>query len=208
MSRRIRVTPELVLRGYCAGLFPMGGDGAELEWYSPDPRCIFELDAFHVPQTLRKTMRRRLFEIRVNTAFDETIRACADREDGTWISEQIVHLYSELHRSGYAHTVEAWQDGKLVGGLYGVAIGAAFFGESMFHRVTDASKVTLVSLVERLRARGYQLLDTQWSTPHLRRFGAVNIPRDEYLARLAAAIVAPRSFVDGAPVTAATRLEA
>lgn len=203
MSRRIRVTPELILRGYSAGLFPMGGDDDELEWYSPDPRCIFDLNAFHVPKTLRKTIRRGDFAIRVNTAFDDVIHACGDRKEGTWITRPIIRLYSELHRAGYAHSVESWKDNLLAGGLYGVSIGAAFFGESMFHRVTDASKVALVALVERLRSRNYLLLDTQWSTPHLRRFGAVDIPREEYLQRLRAALLTPRSFDDASPVTAA-----
>src|SRR5262245_45117232 len=196
MSDRLRVTPELVLRGYCSGLFPMGRPDGGLDWYSPDPRCVIELDTFHVPYTLRKTVRRGIFEVRINTAFDEVIRACGDREDGTWISPRIIRLYTALHEAGYAHSLEAWRGGELAGGLYGITIGAAFFGESMFHRVTDASKVALVALVERLRQRGYTLLDTQWNTPHLQRFGAVDIPRDEYLARLVEAIAVERSFAD------------
>lgn len=201
MSRRPVLSCDLVLRGYCAGLFPMGTDDDGIDWYSPDPRCIFELDAFHVPKTLQKTVRRGIFEIRVNTSFDEVITACGQRDDGTWISPRIARIYSELHQRGFAHSVEAWKEGVLAGGLYGVAIGAAFFGESMFHRVTDSSKVALVALVERLRARDYRLLDTQWSTPHLARFGAVNVPRDDYMQRLHTAIALRRAFADGLPET-------
>jgi leucyl/phenylalanyl-tRNA--protein transferase len=139
-------------------------------------------------------LRRGEFEIRGNTAFEEVMRACTKRREGTWISPEIIRVYSELHRHGHAHSVEAWQDGRLAGGLYGVTLGAAFFGESMFHRVTDASKVALVALVERLRERGFELLDAQWSTPHLERLGAVEIPRSQYLERLAQAVLKPRSF--------------
>lgn len=199
-----RITPEFVLNAYCAGAFPMGGPRGEISWYSPDPRCIIPLHAFHVPKTLAKTFRRGAFEIRVNCAFPDVLAACGHRSEGTWITPRIVRLYRELFDAGYAHSVEAWKGGKLVGGLYGVAIGAAFFGESMFHRVTDASKVALVALVERLRARDYRLVDTQWQTEHLVRFGAAEISRDEYLQQLQAAIVLPRSFGDGAPVTSAS----
>lgn len=197
----------MVLNGYCAGLFPMGGPHGEISWYSPDPRGVFPLDTFHVPATLRKTVRRGVFEIRVNHAFREVLTACGHRQEGTWITPAIRRLYTVLHEGGYAHSVETWKDGKLVGGLYGISIGAAFFGESMFHRATDASKVALVALVERLRERDYRLLDTQWTTPHLARFGAVDIPRDTYMSMLAAAIVLPRSFSDNHPPTAATPVE-
>lgn len=182
------ITPQLVLQAYAAGAFPMGGPGGRIAWYSPDPRCIFDLERFNVPRSVARVIRAGAFEVRVNTAFGRVIRACADRAEGTWITPAIMRLYTALHENGYAHSVEAWRDGKLAGGLYGVALGGAFFGESMFHTVTNASKVALVALVERLRARGFTLLDTQWSTPHLRMFGALEIPRAEYLRRLERAL--------------------
>lgn len=195
-----RITPELVLRGYCNGLFPMGEPGGRISWYSPDPRGVFPLDQrFHVPGTLRKTIRRGVFEIRLNTVFSEVIRACGVRPEGTWITPRILELYTALHTSGYAHSVECWKDGTLAGGLYGVSIGAAFFGESMFHVVTDASKVALVALVEQLRRRDYHLLDTQWKTDHLSRFGAMDLDRAAYMEQLEAAIVLPRAFTDALP---------
>jgi leucyl/phenylalanyl-tRNA---protein transferase len=199
-----RITPEVVLNAYCQGAFPMGDDRGRIEWYSPDPRAVFDLDQFNISRSLRKTVRRGVFDIRVNTAWAEVVRACGERREGTWISPRIFALYTTLHHAGYVHTVEAWQDGRLVGGLYGVAIGAAFFGESMFHRVTDASKVALVALVERLRQRRYLLLDTQWTTPHLEQFGVLEISRAEYLERLQKALVEPRRFTDEAPETSAT----
>ena len=145
---------------------------------------------------VRQIIRRGVFEIRIDTAFDQVIAACADRPEGTWISDQIRAVYCTLHRQGHAHSVECWQAGELAGGLYGVALGGAFFGESMFTRVTNASKVALVALVERLKARGFTLLDTQWSTPHLARFGAVEIPRPRYLRSLRAAVALPCRFTD------------
>ena len=161
---------------------PDGG----IAWFSPDPRAVIPLDeAFHVPHGLRRTLQKGRFEIRVNAGFETVMRACAAREE-TWIDEKIVTSYVNLHRLGHAHSVEAWLDGQLAGGLYGVALGGAFFGESMFHAVTDASKVALHALVVRLRARGFALLDTQWLTPHLATFGAHEIPRAEYLRRLQA----------------------
>ncbi|MBX3395472.1 MAG: leucyl/phenylalanyl-tRNA--protein transferase [Phycisphaerae bacterium] len=181
------LTPELLLSAYAQSVFPMG-HGKTIRWYSPDPRAILPLDGFHIPQSLRQTYRSAKFEIRLNSAFEEVIRACGQRPDGTWITAPIVAAYCSLHRAGFAHSVEAWHDGNLAGGLYGVALGGAFFGESMFHIVRDASKVALVRLVETLTARGFSLLDVQFSTPHLRRFGVVEIARDEYLLRLAAAL--------------------
>ena len=195
-----RITPDLILHGYCVGVFPMG-DRRGISWHSPDPRCIFELDGLKISRSLRKTVDRGVFDVRVNTAFEQVMRECADREEGTWITRQILTLYVELHHAGFAHSVECWQNDQLVGGLYGVAIGAAFFGESMFHRATDASKVALVHLVRRMRERDYRLLDTQWLTPHLETLGAVEIARDDYLARLAAAIRQPRQFTDDSPET-------
>ena len=189
------LTSELLLEAYSRGIFPMGVDG-EIEWFSPDPRAIIPLDSFHVPRTLRQKWRQGAFEIRIDTVFDEVMRACADRPEGTWITEEILKSYNRLHTLGFAHSLEAWKDGELAGGLYGVSIGAAFFGESMFHRVTDASKIALVALVERLRDREFTLLDTQFRTEHLDRFGTVEISRDEYLTRLSEAIQLSRSFAE------------
>lgn len=193
------LSPELVLEAYRSGVFPMADDQGEIYWFSPDPRCVIPLDTFHVPRSVRQAVRRSNFEIRIDGDFRSVMEACADRPEGTWISDEIIAVYTELQRHQHAHSIETWQDGRLVGGLYGVAIGGAFFGESMFHRVTDASKVALVHLVERLRNHGYVLLDTQWSTPHLTRFGAVEIPRRDYLRRLQSALKLPRRFMDDAP---------
>ena len=163
----------------------MGMDHGEIGWFSPDPRGILPLDAFHVPLRLARVIRRGAFTIRVDTRFEDVMRACAERPgEGTWISEEILAGYLALHRLGLAHSVEAWQGDALAGGLYGVHLGRAFFGESMFHRVTDASKVALAALVDRLQRRGFTLLDTQWTTPHLEQFGAMEIARDDYLVRL------------------------
>jgi leucyl/phenylalanyl-tRNA---protein transferase len=199
-----RLTPQLLVRAYCSGVFPMADhrDG-RIGWYRPDPRAVMPLDAFHVPRSLRRTIRRGVFETTVNLDFPAVIAACAAREE-TWISDEVVEAYTALHRLGLAHSVETWRDGRLAGGLYGVALGAAFFGESMFSRETDASKVALVALVERLRERGYTLLDTQFITSHLARFGAVEISRRVYERRLAAALSAGRSF-DGPPTTPVQR---
>ncbi|HET9265634.1 MAG TPA: leucyl/phenylalanyl-tRNA--protein transferase [Vicinamibacterales bacterium] len=194
------IPAELLVSAYTSGWFPMAVDGAEIRWFSPDPRGIIPLDAFHVPGRLARVVRRGVFRVEVDTGFESVIRACAeaerDRDDpGTWISEEIVQSYIALHRRGLAHSVEAWHGERLAGGLYGVAIGGAFFGESMFHRETDASKVALVALVERLRSRGYLLLDTQWVTEHLEQFGAVEIARKKYLKRLEAALAVDATFV-------------
>jgi len=189
------IDPDFLLLAYCSGFFPMADPrSGEIGWYSPDPRAIFELEEFHVPRSLRLTMKKGRFEIRVNTRFEKVMRECA-RRDETWISEDLIRSYVELHRLGFAHSVESWAGGSLVGGLYGVAIGGAFFGESMFSRQKDASKVALVHLVERMKARGFELLDTQWITPHLQMFGAKEIPREEYLQRLQKAIKKTCSFV-------------
>jgi leucyl/phenylalanyl-tRNA--protein transferase len=182
------IDPELLLRAYALGWFPMGtGRRGRIEWFSPDPRGILPLGTFHAPSRLKRVVRQARFEIRTDTAFEAVMRACATRDE-TWITEDILGSYVSLHRLGFAHSVETWQDDVLVGGLYGVAIGGAFFGESMFHTVTDASKVALVALVERLCAQGFGLLDTQWVTPHLLQFGAMEVPRAHYLERLAAAL--------------------
>jgi leucyl/phenylalanyl-tRNA--protein transferase len=190
------IPAELLLAAYAAGYFPMAHErSGEIAWYSPDPRAVLPLEAFTISRSLRQTCAKNLFALRVNTAFEEVIRECAGRKE-TWISEDIVQSYLALHRLGYAHSVEAWREDLLAGGLYGVALGGAFFGESMFSRAANASKVALVHLVERLRSRRFELLDTQFVTPHLARFGAVEIPREEYLARLRSAVTKQRRFVD------------
>ncbi len=175
----------MLLRAYRAGFFPMSVEG-EIRWYSPQERGIVPLDAFHLPRRLRRVLRQGRFEVTINRAFDRVVAACSERPEpeGVWIDAVIAESYGVLHREGHAHSVETWRDGALVGGLYGVALRGAFFGESMFHKETDASKVALAALVERLRARGYRLLDIQWLTPHLARFGAVEVSRGEYLRRL------------------------
>lgn len=189
-----KLPPSLLISAYLQGVFPMGVDG-ELHWFSPDPRAVVPLDAFHVSKTLAQTIRRQPFEIRIDGAFREVVLACADRPEGTWITAEIVKAYTELNRLGFAHSVEAWHEDSLVGGLYGVSIGGAFFGESMFHRRRDASKVALAHLVERLRSRGFTLLDIQFMTAHLKKFGAVEIPRDDYLMLLRKAVAEPVAFV-------------
>ena len=207
--------PDVILEAYPRGLFPMAVDKrVTIGWFSPDPRAIIPLDArFHVPHGLRRVLKKNPFEITVDQDFPAIIGECAKRREGTWISPGIIEGYTRLHKLGHAHSVEVWErchpersegssskkteilrfaqndkQRKLVGGLYGVHIGAAFFGESMFHRTTDASKVALVALVERLRQGGFALLDTQWQTPHLRQFGTVEIPRREYLRVLERAV--------------------
>lgn len=189
------LTPALVVYAYERGLFPMGDHEGGIGWYSPDPRAVFPLEAFHAPKTLLKTVRQGKFEVRINQDFEGVLAGCAGREE-TWISETIHRVYAELHQQGLAHSVEAWRDGELAGGLYGVALGGAFFGESMFSQQTDASKVCLVHLVERLKARGYTLLDSQYPTEHLMRFGQRLIPRAQYMQELAQALARPCSFVD------------
>jgi leucyl/phenylalanyl-tRNA---protein transferase len=185
----IPLDPQTLLLAYSQGAFPMTDRDGATRWYTADPRGIIPLDGFHIPKSLRpllnKSPERGGFEIRFDHDFIQVMRGCMmTRTDGTWISEELVLAYSQLHEMGYAHSVEAWHDGKLVGGLYGVSLGAVFFGESMFHHERDASKVALVHLVQRLRERGYELLDTQASTQHLRRFGCIEIPAEEYLKRL------------------------
>jgi leucyl/phenylalanyl-tRNA--protein transferase len=187
------IPSDLLLAAYASGWFPMAGDDGSLSWFSPDPRGIIPLEAFHASARLRRVVRRGTYRIELNTAFEEVIRACAEAdrgpgESGTWISEEIIQSYCALHELGYAHSVEAWAGDRLAGGLYGVAIGGAFFGESMFHRATDASKVALVALVDRLRTRTFGLLDTQWVTEHLQQFGAVEVPRPQYMERLGASL--------------------
>ena len=165
-----------------------------IEWFSPDPRAVLPLEDFHVPHSLRRLVRRKPFEVTIDKAFSAVIQACAAREN-TWINRDIIDSYTRLHELGHAHSVEAWKENGLVGGLYGVAVGGAFFGESMFHRVTDASKIALVTLVEHLRARKFVLLDTQWLTPHLEQFGGIQISRSHYLRLLRTAVDLPRRFL-------------
>jgi leucyl/phenylalanyl-tRNA---protein transferase len=189
------IEPELLLEGYRLGIFPMAMDNGEIEWFSPDPRAILPLGDFHIPHALQRTLRKKVFEIRIDTSFAEVMQSCAKRED-TWINREIIESYKHLHELGHAHSVEAWAENKLAGGLYGVSLGGAFFGESMFHRETNASKVALVALVEHLRARKFLLLDTQWLTPHLQQFGAIEISRAHYMHLLARAVQSPRTFQD------------
>ena len=187
------IEPELLLQGYRLGIFPMAMEDDSIEWFSPDPRAILPLDKFHVPHALRRVERKKVFEIKIDKRFSEVIRACAKRKD-TWINREIIESYENLHELGHAHSVETWSEGKLAGGLYGITIGGAFFGESMFHHVTDASKIALVALVEHLRARDFALLDTQWNTPPLAQFGVIQIRREHYLKLLARAVDLPREF--------------
>ena len=187
------IEPELLLEAYRLGIFPMAMENGAIEWFSPEPRGILPLRSFHVPHALEKTLRKKIFEIRVDTHFSEVMECCAKRPD-TWINREILESYVNLHKLGYAHSVETWLEGKLVGGLYGVSLGGAFFGESMFHTATDASKVALCALVERLRERKFLLLDTQWITPHLLQFGGIEIPRSEYLHLLGRALQLSRKF--------------
>jgi leucyl/phenylalanyl-tRNA---protein transferase len=194
-----RLTPQLLLRAYSVGVFPMaeGRERPEVYWVDPKQRGILPLDQFRVPRRLRRTVRQNPFEIRCDTAFAAILEGCAaptpERPD-TWINEEILRLNLKLFEMGFAHSVECWREGQLVGGLYGIAIGGAFFGESMFSLARDASKVALVHLVARLKRAGFLLLDTQFVTPHLQRFGALEISRPEYRQRLARAIAAPARF--------------
>jgi len=195
-SRQPDITPDLLLRAYSIGLFPMAdsADDPELFWVEPELRGIIPLDDFHISKSLAKTIRRAPFDIRYDTAFEQVMDGCAapapDRPT-TWINGKIRSLYATLHSMGHAHCVEAWDGEELVGGLYGVSLGSAFFGESMFSRRTDASKICLVHLVERLRKRGFVLLDTQFTTEHLKNFGAIDVPKARYEKMLARAVATP-----------------
>jgi leucyl/phenylalanyl-tRNA---protein transferase len=179
--------PILVINAYAQGIFPMADDYGRILWYAPDPRAILEHSNLHISRSLRATLRKGIYEVHMDTAFEAVMRRCADRED-TWINEVFIRTYTQLHYAGFAHSVEAWRDGELVGGLYGVTLGGAFMGESMFSCATDASKVCLVALVERLQARGFVLHDTQFLTPHLATLGVTEIPRKVYERRLRAAL--------------------
>ncbi|MDR6814867.1 leucyl/phenylalanyl-tRNA--protein transferase [Neorhizobium sp. 2083] len=190
------ITPEILLRAYSIGLFPMAesADDPEIFWVEPEMRGLLPLDAFHVSKSLAKAVRKAPFDIRFDTAFERVMALCAEPagdRPSTWINSTIRKLYTELHRMGHAHSVEAFEGDELVGGLYGVSLGSAFFGESMFSRRTNASKICLVHLVERLRENGFTLLDTQFTTEHLKTFGAIDVPKDDYLKLLRAAVEVP-----------------
>lgn len=195
------LTPEVLLRAYAEGLFPMadGRDDPALYWVSPEKRGIIPLEGFHVPRRLARTVRSGRFQVTSDQAFEDVMRACAAPASGreqTWINDEILRLYAALHAGGHAHSVECWHAGELAGGLYGVSLGAVFFGESMFSRLRDASKVALVHLVKALRQGGFVLLDTQFLTAHLAAFGACEIPRDDYLALLRQAIARDAAWPD------------
>jgi len=179
--------PILVINAYAQGIFPMADDDGKINWYAPDPRAILEHENLHISRSLRATIRRDIYEVRMDTAFEAVMRCCADREE-TWINEAFIRTYTRLHSAGLAHSVEAWRDSVLVGGLYGVSLRGAFMGESMFSKAKDASKVCLVALVEHLKARGYVLHDTQFLTPHLATLGVTEIPRRAYEQRLRKAL--------------------
>ena len=185
-NRELKITPDFLLRAYAAGIFPMaeGAESLGLDWFDPPIRALIPLDdRFHVPRRLMRTIRKNPYEITLNTAFEDVMKACAAPVEGrlvTWINSEIVGLYTALHERGNAHSVEVWSEGKLVGGLYGVSLGRAFFGESMFSRMKDASKIALVCLVETLRKAGFTLLDTQFQTRHLMQFGTFEISRAGY----------------------------
>lgn len=180
--------PERLLEAYSNGIFPWYNEGQPVLWWSPDPRAIIELDALHVSRRLQRTMRGPRFQVTIDRAFTDVMRGCAERSEGTWITHDMLQAYTRLHKLGFAHSVETWCDGALAGGIYGLAIGGFFAGESMFHRCSDASKVALAALFARLRACGFELFDTQMVTEHTCRMGASEISRAEYLRRLRAAI--------------------
>lgn len=200
-KKKEQLDVDFLLMAYRHGYFPMADSRTGIiSWYAPDPRAIIPLHAFKISRSLSQVVGKNLFEIRIDTAFEQVIQSCAEREE-TWISDEIIASYIKLHTRGYAHSVESWHMGALVGGLYGVSIGGAFFGESMFSRMPNASKVALVHLVERLRRRGFRLLDTQFMNDHVRQFGAVEIPRATYLSLLADALTAAVTFKGDPPVS-------
>jgi leucyl/phenylalanyl-tRNA---protein transferase len=187
------LTPELVLYAYRNGYFPMAEEDGSVYWHCPDPRAIIPLEGVKVSRSLAKIVTKNVFDVRFNTAFGAVIRACSERDE-TWISQDIIEIYTQLHDTGYAHSVEAWLDGQLVGGLYGIAIGSAFFGESMFSTVSNASKVAYVHCTNRLRERGFTLLDSQYINPHMESLGAVLIAKSQYYTLLRKALRHERSF--------------
>jgi leucyl/phenylalanyl-tRNA--protein transferase len=202
-----KITPELLLHAYAAGIFPMAEsrDAEDIDWYDPPQRGILPIQHFHVPRSLRKTLRRQRFTVTFDRAFEDVVRGCAEARESTWINDDIIRLYTDVHRLGFAHSAETWDRDRLVGGTYGIALGGAFFGESMFSTETDASKVALVHLTARLWKRGFTLFDTQFVNPHLLQFGCVEIPRAEYRRRLAAALEQQVSFKDYSEASVSTK---
>ena len=191
MAASTPLTAETLVYAYATGVFPMAEETGEILWYSPDPRAIIPIQSYQPAKSLRPFINQKRFEIRIDTSFEQVMRNCAlprPMENETWISEEMIAAYTELHRMGLAHSVEAWQDGKLVGGLYGVALGAAFFGESMFSFVSNSSKIAFHYLIQILREQNYQLLDSQFMNDNVLRYGAIDIPRSAYLRRLAKAL--------------------
>jgi leucyl/phenylalanyl-tRNA---protein transferase len=192
MMLTMQLTPQMLLNAYAQGYFPMADpDDGKIYWYDPDPRTILPLESFHIPRRLQRTVKQKKFEIRIDTAFEQTMRCCAEpraKQDRTWINEELLELYTTLHRHGFAHSVETWLNGELVGGVYGVSVGGLFAGESMFSRVRDSSKVALVALVDVLKRNGYILFDVQFTNDHLKQFGVVEIPRSHYKIRLEGAL--------------------
>lgn len=188
------ISPELLEKSYREGIFPMADSNGTIRWFSPDPRTLIPLESFHISRRLERTIKQNRFQIKINQDFSGVMRACADRPE-TWINETIIEAYTGLFRIGKAHSIEAYLEGELAGGVYGVSLGGGFMGESMFSRARDASKVCLTFLLRRLAERGYVLFDTQFQTPHLKRFGAIEIPRKQYLERLERALRLSCHFV-------------
>jgi len=184
----VKLTPDILVRAYANGIFPMPDERGIIQWYRPDPRAILPLDAFHASRSLQRKLRKNVFDVTYDRDFTGVMKGCGNREEGTWITGEFLRGYGQLHRLGLAHSVEVWKDGRLVGGTYGVHLGGAFFAESKFHTETDASKVALAKLVERLNERGFQLLEVQFLTEHLAQFGVIEIPHEEYMRRLDAAL--------------------
>jgi leucyl/phenylalanyl-tRNA--protein transferase len=192
----MELTPDIVLQAYRAGIFPMAPhrDSAEINWYDPDPRGVLPIAGLHVSKKLRRTIKKRPYQVTFNGAFENVMRSCADVRPDTWINDDIIALYTALHKQGHAHSVEAWKEEKLVGGVYGIALGGAFFGESMFSTATDASKIALVYLMARLWKQEFELFDTQFVNEHLKQFGVYEMPRNEYRRRLKRALAKEVSF--------------
>ena len=191
---RVTLTPEILVRAYANGIFPMPDEDGVIQWYRPDPRAILPLNKFHASRSLQRKLRKNVFEITYDRDFLGVMKGCANREEGTWITDEFLRGYSQLHALGLAHSVEVWKDARLVGGTYGVHLGGAFFAESKFHTETDASKVALAKLVERLNERGFALLEVQFLTEHLAQFGVIEIRHREYMKRLEAALALECTF--------------
>jgi leucyl/phenylalanyl-tRNA---protein transferase len=194
--QEIPFTEEFLLNAYCNGYFPMGtGETEEIRWYRPDPRAIIGIETFHIPKTLSRLLHRKNYEVRINTCFEKVMRYCMTLHGDTWITEKMVQVYTRLHQAGFAHSLEIYMDGTLGGGLYGVSVGGAFFGESMFHLQSNASKIALCELVFRMREKGMTLLDTQFINDHIAQFHVDTIPDSDYQALLRHALSLPVSFV-------------